>query len=236
MKAVILAGGKGTRLEPLTKVLPKSMLPIGDKVILEILLEQLKRSGIHDVVLAVGNQAGIMRAFFRDGNQFGMNITYSKEASPLGTAGPLLLISDLTEAFLVANGDVLSLMNVIDLIHFHQKQGGICTIATHNRKVNIELGVIEQEDNFQITDYIEKPTLDYKVSMGIYIFEPKVLEYIPKGVYFDFPDLVKKLIDANEKVIGYPYEGYWKDLGTSEDYDQAVNDFDSMRSQFLPGG
>jgi NDP-sugar pyrophosphorylase family protein len=232
LKAVILAGGKGTRLAPYTRVFPKSMLPIGDKVILEILLEQIKRAGIKDVVMAVGNLSGIMRAFFQDGKNYHLNISYSHESKPLGTAGPLALIPELTETFLVSNGDVLTQLDIGELIRFHTEQKSICTIAVHTRKVHIELGVIEQNNSHEITDYIEKPTLDYKVSMGIYVFEPMALSYIPPGEYFDFPHLVKKLLNAGERVVGYPYNGYWKDLGTPEDYEQATLDYEKMRAQF----
>ena len=237
MKAVILAGGKGTRLAPYTYVLPKPMMPVGDKAILEIMLRQMKRAGVDQVVLAVGHLAGLMHAFFQDGAQYDLDINYSYETKPLGTAGPLALIDGLSEPFLVTNGDVLTLLNIADFIRFHQEQGGICTIAMHERKLHIDLGVIEQNNgDYVVTGYVEKPTLDYKVSMGMYIFDPKVLEYIPKDVYLDFPDLIHKLMAAGERVIGYPYSGYWMDLGNPEDYAQANRDFDSMRSQFLPEG
>ena len=236
MKAIILAGGRGTRLAPYTYVLPKPMMPIGDRAILEILLRQMKRAGINQVVLTVGHLAGLMQAFFQDGQQFDLDITYSFEPKPLGTAGPLALVPDLDNTFLVSNGDVLTLLDINDFSEFHHQHGGICTIATHERKHYVDLGVIEQnDDDFAITGYIEKPTLDYKVSMGLYIFEPEVLQYIPKDEYLDFPDLVLKLIEAGEHVIGYPYTGYWMDLGNPEDYTQATNDFNKMRNQFLPG-
>ena len=236
MKAVILAGGRGTRLAPYTYVLPKPMMPIGDRTILEILLRQMKRAGINQVVLTVGHLAGLMQAFYQDGQQFDLDITYSFEPKPLGTAGPLALVPDLNNTFLVSNGDILTLLDINDFTEFHHQHGGICTIATHERKHHVDLGVIEQnDDEFLITGYIEKPTLDYKVSMGLYIFEPEVLQYIPKDEYLDFPDLVLKLIEAGEHVIGYPYTGYWMDLGNPEDYTQATNDFNKMRTQFLPG-
>ena len=236
MKAIILAGGRGTRLAPYTYVLPKPMMPVGDIAILEILLRQMKRSGINQVVLTVGHLAGLMQAFFQDGQQFDLDITYSFEPKPLGTAGPLALVPALDETFLVSNGDVLTLLDINDFIQFHRQEGGICTIAMHERQVKIDLGVIERNSNdYLVTNYIEKPTLDYCVSMGLYIFEPTVLNYIPKGDYLDFPDLVHKLLNAGEKVIGYPYKGYWMDLGNPEDYAQANHDFQNMREQFLPG-
>jgi len=236
LKAVILAGGRGTRLAPYTYVLPKPMMPIGDRAILEVLLRQMKRAGINQVVLTVGHLAGLMQAFFQDGQQLDLDITYSLEAKPLGTAGPLALVPDLDKTFLVSNGDVLTLLDINDFFNFHRQQGGICTIAMHERKHQVDLGVIEQNhDNFLVTGYIEKPTLDYKVSMGLYIFEPEILDYIPKDEYLDFPDLILKLIEAGERVIGYPCDDYWMDLGNPEDYARATNDFNKMRAQFLPG-
>lgn len=235
MKSVILAGGKGTRLAPYTYVLPKPMMPIGDKAILEILLRQMKRAGVNHVTLAVGHLAGLMQAFFQDGAQYDLDITYSYETKPLGTAGPLANISGLDQTFLVSNGDVLTLLNIAELVKFHKDQGSICTIAMHERQVHIDLGVIEQNNGeYVVTGYVEKPTLNYRVSMGLYVFEPKVLEYIPQGEYLDFPTLVKTLIANGERVLGFPYSGYWMDLGNPEDYNQACKDFKSMRSQFLP--
>ncbi|HOG57879.1 MAG TPA: sugar phosphate nucleotidyltransferase [Anaerolineaceae bacterium] len=235
MRAVILAGGRGTRLAPYTYVLPKPMMPIGDKAILEILLRQMKRAGINHVVLTVGHLAGLMRAFFQDGQQYDLDITYSYEATPLGTAGPLALVPNLDKTFMVSNGDVLTLLDFNDFINFHHEQGGICSIAMHKHKVHIDLGVVEQNNgDYVITGYVEKPTLDYRVSMGVYIFEPRVLDYIPKNEYLDFPDLVKTLLANGERVIGYPFNGYWRDLGNPGDYTQACLDFDQMRSLFLP--
>lgn len=235
MKAIILAGGRGTRLAPYTYVIPKPMMPVGDKAILEILLQQIKRAGIDQVVLTVGHLAGLMQAFFQDGGRYDLDITYSFEPKPLGTAGPLALIPNLDEPFLVCNGDVLTLLNISDLVSFHRQQEGICTIAMHERQFKVDLGIIIQDhDDYSVTDYVEKPTLDYKVSMGIYVFEPRVLDFIPKDEYLDFPGLVHKLISANERVVGYPYSGYWMDLGNPDDYAQANRDFENMRNQFLP--
>lgn len=235
MKAVILAGGKGTRLAPYTQVLPKPLMPIGDMPILEVILRQIKMAGIKDVVLTVGHLSELLRAFFQDGSRLGLDISYSYEDSPLGTAGPVAFVPDLNETFLVTNGDVLSTLRLDELFRFHKEQGAMATIATHHRSVKIDLGVIQWNGNAEIKGYIEKPSYDYSVSMGIYVFEPEVLSYIPKGKYYDFPELVKKLIQAGEKVVGYQFDGYWQDLGRPDDYMSATQDFDSMRSQFLPG-
>ena len=235
MKAVILAGGKGARLAPYTKVLPKPLMPIGDMPILEVILRQIKLAHITDVVLTVGHLSELLRTFFQDGSRLGLNITYSYEDSPLGTAGPVAFVPDLDETFLVTNGDVLSTLPLDQLIKFHKDQNAIATIATHHRSIKIDLGVIQWDGDARITGYIEKPSYDYSVSMGIYVFEPSVLSYIPKGKYYDFPELVKTLIEAGEKVVGYRFDGYWQDLGRPDDYESAAQDFDSMRSQFLPG-
>jgi NDP-sugar pyrophosphorylase family protein len=234
MKAVVLAGGKGTRLAPYTHIIPKPMMPIGDKAILEVMLYQMRRAGITDVILTVGHLAGLMRAFFRDGSHLGLNIRYSFEDHPLGTAGPLGLIDGLDEAFFVCNGDVLTTLDLVELINFHRNNHGVATIASHIRQVHIDLGVIEINGDHTIIGYQEKPTIDYLASMGIYIFEPLVLRYISKGQYLDFPDLIKTLVSDKQKVVAYPFQGYWEDLGRADDYEQANIDFEEMRPQFLP--
>lgn len=234
MKAVVLAGGKGTRLAPYTRIIPKPMMPIGDKAILEIMLHQMHRAGIDEVILTVGHLAGLMRAYFQDGSHLGIHIQYSIEDHPLGTAGPLGLIDDLDETFMVCNGDVLTTLNMRELIDFHKNNQGMATIASHQRQVHIDLGVIQVNGDHTIVGYQEKPTVDYLVSMGIYIFEPTVMKYIQKGQYLDFPDLIKILITDKKKVVAFPFNGYWEDLGRADDYEQANTDFERMRSQFLP--
>ena len=234
MKAVILAGGKGARLAPFTKILPKPLMPLDDMPILEVLLRQLKHAGIKDVVITVGHLAALMRTYFLDGREFGLNITYSYEDTPLGTAGPLALVPDLNKTFFVMNGDVLTTLDFMELFRFHGAHKAMATIAAHRKTVKIDLGVLQHDpDSFDLTGYIEKPSYEYVVSMGIYVFEPDVLRYIPKNQYLDFPDLVLKMIAAGEKVVHFPYDGYWKDLGRADDYEQAAQDFTNMRRQFL---
>jgi NDP-sugar pyrophosphorylase family protein len=234
LKAVVLAGGKGTRLAPYTHILPKPLMPIGDMPILEVMLKQMKRAGITDVTLTVGHLANLLRTFFMDGRQWGLNISYSYEEDPLGTAGPLSLIKGLDSTFLVTNGDVLTTLDLKELVAFHKSRGGIATIAVHQRQVKIDLGVVEWDRNKNIGGYIEKPVYDYTVSMGIYIFEPDVMKYIPFNMYLDFPELVLKMLAAGEKIVGYAFDGYWMDLGRPDDYAQAAEDFASMREKFLP--
>ena len=234
MKAIVLAGGRGTRLAPYTHILPKPLMPIGDMPILEVMLRQMKRAGIRDVVLTVGHLAQLLHTFFADGSQWGMNISYSYEAEALGTAGPLSLVQGLDSTFLVTNGDVLTTLDLKELLAFHKAQGGAATIAVHRRQVRVDLGVVQWDGDHRISGYIEKPVYDYTVSMGIYVFEPIVMKFISFNQYLDFPDLVLKMIASGEKVVGYTFDGYWMDLGRPDDYTQAVEDFSGMRAQFLP--
>ena len=234
MRAVVLAGGKGTRLAPYTTILPKPLMPIGDMPILEVLLRQMKRAGINHAVLTVGHLASLLQAYFGNGAQWDLDITYSHEEAPLGTAGPIALVQGLDKTFLVTNGDVLTTLDIKKLITFHKQKGGIATIAAHRRQVKIDLGVIQWDGDERVSGYIEKPTTDYTVSMGIYVFEPRILDYIPVGQYLDFPDLILKLIASGETVSGYVFDGYWMDLGRPDDYTQANQDFYNMKEQFLP--
>ncbi len=233
MKAVILAGGKGTRLRPYTKILPKPLMPIGDMPILEVILRQMKQAGVDEVILTVGHLAELLRAFFNSGERYGLKINYSLEDKPLGTAGPLSLVEGLDDTFMVANGDVLTALRFQDLVAAHRASGACATIAMHERHVRVDLGVIQCDGGDKVIDYIEKPTYDFRVSMGIYVFEPHVLSYIPHNEYLDFPNLIQKLLAHGEPVNGYPFEGYWQDLGRADDYEQAVEDFEQMREVFL---
>jgi len=235
MKAVILAGGKGSRLAPYTKVIPKPLMPIGDMPILEVLLHQIKRAGVDEVVLSVGHMSSLLQAFFQEGQHIGVRIRYSPEDQPLGTAGPLALIEGLDDTFLVMNGDVLTTLDFQALVEFHKKSQAQVTIAMYNREVKIDLGVLQLNGGQEVVGYIEKPTYGFQVSMGVYVFEPTVLKYIPPAQYLDFPTLILRLIEAGERVVGYPFCGYWQDLGRPDDYEQAILDFEDMREQFLNG-
>jgi NDP-mannose synthase len=233
MKAVVLAGGRGTRLAPYTKILPKPLMPVGDMPILEILLRQMRRYNVDEVSLSVGHMAELLRAFFQNGERLGLKINYSYEEQPLGTAGPISLIQNLDETFLVLNGDVLTTLNMQELVDYHRKKGAIATIAAHTRDIHVDLGVICTNDDFEITGYIEKPTYNLYVSMGIYIFEPRVLSYIKYNEYLNLPDLILRLIGAGERVASFPFDGYWMDLGRIDDYERAVNDFETIKPQIL---
>lgn len=235
MRAVILAGGKGTRLAPYTTVLPKPLMPIGDMPILEVVIRQLARHGFKDVTLAVGHLAELVMAYCGDGSKFGIKIGYSREDEPLGTAGPISLIPDLNDTFLVMNGDLLSTLDYSAMWKHHQERGAIATLASYRRDIKIDLGVIESQDGW-VKDYIEKPTYHYGVSTGIYIFEPGILNYIERGSHLDLPELVLRLLRSDQKVNLFNFDGYWLDIGRHDDYDTAMEEFNAHRADFLPVG
>jgi NDP-mannose synthase len=203
--------------------------------ILEVVLRQLKAAGIDHVTMAVGHLAELLQAFFKDGAHLGLKIDYSVEETPLGTAGPLTLIPGLEGTFLMMNGDILTDLDYGDLLRFHRERGVLATIATYVRAVKIDFGVIEADEANELTDYIEKPELQYKVSMGIYIFESAILNYLEPGQRLDFPDLIKMLIARGKAVASYPFSGYWLDMGRPDDYARAVEEFEARRDNFLPG-
>ena len=225
MKAVILAGGKGTRLKPYTTVFPKPLMPIGEKPILEIIVRQLKAQGFDEIIIATGYQAELIMNFFGDGGKYGVKIKYSREDKPLGTAGTLALVkNDLKETFLLMNGDVLSDIDYSDLVKYHKKGKSIATIALKKSDVYVDFGVIDIDKGSNLKKYTEKPTLGYLVSMGICVFEPEILTYIKPNQKLDFPDLMQQLIAKGKTVKGYIHDGYWLDIGRPEDYEQANTD------------
>lgn len=234
MRAVILAGGKGTRLAPYTVAFPKPLMPLGDVPILEIVVRQLKHYGFTHVTMAVGHLSELIQAFFGDGSKYGLAIDYSREDRPLGTAGPLKRIADLPENFLVMNGDLLTDLDYADLMRRHREQGNDATIGCYKKQVKIDLGVLERDGDGRIVDYKEKPTLGYEVSMGVYAFSRGVLAHVPDS-YFDFPDLVLELIRRGRPIRGYAFEGLWLDIGRADDYGKAIETFERERKRFLPG-
>jgi NDP-sugar pyrophosphorylase family protein len=233
LQAVVLAGGKGSRLRPYTAVLPKPLMPIGDYPILEVVIRQLKKFGFRTIILAVGHHSELFNAFFGNGEKWGVDIQYSFEDKPLGTAAPLRRISNLDETFLMMNGDILTDLRLDDLMEFHKAQGAMMTIAMHKRAVEIDYGTLECNDQGILLDYKEKPLLNYNVSMGIYILSRKVVSFIPEEGPFDFPDLVTALIKDSKKVVCYSKESYWLDIGRPNDYQIAIDDFEKMKEEFL---
>ncbi len=238
-RAVILAGGKGTRLRPYTTVLPKPLMPIGDRPVLDIIVRQLKAHGFQRITIATGHLAELIEAFFRDGSAYGIPIDYYREQEPLGTVGALALIDGLDgeDDVLVMNGDVLTDIDYGALLERHHASDSVATIATKVRHVQISLGVLrfaDDGDSTRLTGYDEKPAIDYTASMGVYCFAPRALKHIEAGERIDFPDLVLRLIAAGEIVRAWPSEDYWLDIGRHEDYEQAQEEFESVRSRLIP--
>lgn len=233
MHAVILAGGKGTRLKPYTSFIPKPLVPVGERPILEILLSRLQKAGVKNITICLNHFAEIIQAFFGSGDKFGLKITYSREELPLGTVAPITLIKKLPENFLVMNGDLLTDMNFRDLYNFHIAKKSILTVASFQRKQKIDFGVLDIDHLKNILiDFKEKPEYSYNVSMGIYVMNKKVVDLIPKNIPFGFDNLLLKMLMEEFPVHIFPYSGYWLDIGRPEDYDKA-NEEIHLINQFL---
>jgi NDP-sugar pyrophosphorylase family protein len=221
MTAVILAGGKGTRLAPYTSVLPKPLMPLGGQAILEIVVKQLERANFRRIVLCVGYLAHLIVAVLQNGGGREARIDYVKEEFELGTAGSLRLVTQLHSTFVALNGDVLTDLDLRRLVEHHTEAGNVLTIAVHRRTHKADYGVLRLDDEQRVITYDEKPEETLHVSMGVYVLEPLVLDFIPEG-HFDFPELVQALLDAGERVGAYPYDGLWLDIGRHEDYQRAA--------------
>ncbi len=201
-------------------------MPIQDKPILEIVIERLRQAGIQEIIIGTGHLSELLQAFFGDGRKFGVNITYSREDEPLGTAGPLNLVREqLTETFLVMNGDILTDIDYPDLIDFHTKERSIVTVALSQRDVDIDFGVVTLDTENRLLEWREKPVIEYLVSTGIYLFEPEALDALPAAGFFNLPDLIVRLAGEGKKVKGYRHHGYWLDIGRAEDYAKACEDY-----------
>lgn len=234
MRAVILAGGKGTRLRPYTTVLPKPLVPVGERPILELIIRQLAAAGFDSVDFCVGHLGELIKAYFEQGPGAldGMRINYIWEDEPLGTAGALRLLDPPTDDFLVMNGDILTDLDYGEVVRYHREREAAMTIATYRKSVSLALGVIEGEGG-SVTGFIEKPTLNYEVSMGIYIYSPRALAMIPPG-RFDFPDLVHRLLESGETVAAYHFDGAWFDIGTRDEHEHAVIAYEDAPQRFEP--
>lgn len=231
--AVILAGGKGARLRPFTLTIPKPLLPLGDVPILEVVLQQLARAGIQRVVLALGHMAHLFIASVGDGSRFGLQIEFCQEEEPLGTAGPLRQVPALEDHFLVMNGDLLTTLDYQELFERHLRTGAAATIAIHQREVRIDYGVVTPSADSLLAEYVEKPVLPYFVSMGVNVLAKSALDFIPPGERFDIPQLMLALKAAGKKVVCYPTDCYWQDIGRFDDYQQASADFTADPARFL---
>jgi len=234
MKAVILAGGKGTRLAPYTTVLPKPLMPIGEMPIIEVVIRQLVAHGLADITLAVGHLAELIMAYCGDGSRFGASICYSREPEPLGTAGPLALIPGLDEPFLVMNGDLLTILDYSAMIASHRRSGADATMAIHPKTVRIDLGVINTDEQGRLREYLEKPEYHYQISCGIYVFSPIVRSFLHPGTPLDLPDLLRTMVADGKTVMTFPIAGEWLDIGRPEDYAYASSIFTDNRALFLP--
>jgi NDP-mannose synthase len=228
VRAVILAGGRGRRLEPYTSVLPKPLMPVGDRAIVEVIVDRLVEFGITDITLCVGYLAHLIEALF-NGRPRGARMTYVHEDAPLGTAGPLRLVEKLDRTFLVMNGDLLTDLRFDELVDLHRRAGNVVTIATHERRQVIDYGVLhtEQGESPRLVAYDEKPEQALTVSMGVYVMEPEVLDLIPASGYFDFPQLVQRLLDEGRTVGTFPFSGVWLDIGRRDDYERVLEQWQS---------
>jgi NDP-sugar pyrophosphorylase family protein len=233
IRVIILAGGKGARLKPYTTVFPKPLMPIGDMPILEVVLRQLKSFGFRKITLSVNHLADLIQTFFKDGRSLGLDITYCMEDKPLGTAGSISLVEDITEYFLVMNGDLLTTLDYGAMIRSHISSGAAATIGVFPREVKIDFGVLDIDSQGQLVDYREKPRYEYLVSMGVNAFQKSVLEFIPKKQYLDIPTLMLNLKNAGKQVMTFRSECEWLDIGRPDDYEQAVKLFDEAKHRYL---
>jgi len=236
MMAVILAGGRGTRLRPLTVTVPKPLLPLGDESILEIVLAQLQAAGFQRVVITLGHMARLFAAVIGDGSRWGMRVDFVFEEEPLGTAGPLRAVADLDDDFLVMNGDVLTTIDYRQLFAFHRQRQALGTIAVTQRTVHIDYGVITAAPDAKLAYYHEKPSIHYAVSMGVNVLSRQCLEYVPAGRRFDMPELMMAMHQKEQRVFCYLTDCYWQDIGRMEDYDAACADYQKDPQRFrVPG-
>ncbi|MCA9441938.1 MAG: nucleotidyltransferase family protein [Candidatus Omnitrophica bacterium] len=236
-QAVILAGGKGSRLAPFNTVLPKPLMPLGDYSILEIVLRQLDRAGFAEAVIATGHLSEIIQAFCASlEERLQIKIRIHREKEPQGTIGPLREIPDLAEDFLLMNGDILTTLDFPEILDLRRREKTLAALAIGERDHTIDFGILRLDPDGAVAEYREKPTLKDWVSLGVYALSKEVLQWIPKEGRFDFPDLVHLLLEGNRRIATYPFDGYWKDIGRLEDYEAAKVEFLENPNQFLGEG
>lgn len=228
-RAVILAGGKGTRLKPYTVNIPKPLVPIGEMPILEIIIRQLAKAGFDHITLTVNHLAELIRTFCGDGSKWGVKIDYSLESKPLSTMGPLKLINNLPENFLVMNGDVLTNLNFADFFEEHVKEKNIFTISAFTREDKVDYGVLQTDAGNNLIHFLEKPVNKYNVSMGVYMANKEILDYIPKNEFYGFDHLMLDLIKHAKPAKVKVFSGYWMDIGRPDDYEKATKDMEENR-------
>lgn len=233
VRVVILAGGKGTRLKPYTTIFPKPLMPLGEMPILEVVLRQLKSAGFEKITISVNHKAHLIQTFFNNGSQLGLDLSYCEEDEPLGTAGSLSIVKNLTENFLVMNGDLLTTIDYAAMVRAHIDSGATATIGAFPREVKIDFGVLGVNQNGELQNYREKPTYRYLVSMGVNVFNRSTLEFIPDGQYLDMPKLMMNLREAGKSVLTYSSNCEWLDIGRADDYETAVEEFQRSRDKYL---
>ncbi|HEX2053868.1 MAG TPA: sugar phosphate nucleotidyltransferase [Actinomycetota bacterium] len=235
LRAVVLAGGRGTRLAPYTMLFPKPLIPIGDLPILEIVLRQLRWYGCSEALVSVGHLAPLIETYLTTrGPIEGLAIDYLRESKPLGTAGALSMVPSVDEDLLVVNGDVLTALDYSEVVRHHREQGAALTIGVHPIEQQIELGVLTIAPSGDVVGYVEKPVTRHECSMGVYVCSPEVVREIEPDQPLDFPDLVLELISRGKKVSAYRTDCYWVDIGREDQYRRASEEFPSMRAVLLP--
>jgi len=229
MRAIILAGGKGTRLRPYTTLIPKPLVPLGGKYsILEIIIMQLKDSGFTHITLAVNHLSQLIMAYFGDGTRLGVKLDYSLEEGELSTIGPLTLIDDLPENFIVMNGDILCDINYKNFFQEHVRQRSKVSVSAFKRHVKIDFGVLRYNQTGLLEKFEEKPEYDFDVSMGIYCLNRSVISKLHRGQKYGFDDLMNDSLANNQAINICPFQGYWLDIGRPDDYEYADENFEEL--------
>lgn len=237
MQAILMAGGRGTRLRPYTAVLPKPLVPVGEISIIEMVLRQLKHHGFEQIIVSVGYKAELIMAVVGDGTRFGLTVRYQHEDKPLGTVGALAQIPDLDDDFLVMNGDICTDLDFAAILGDHGRSGAVATVGTYRRTEKIELGVMELDAaQTRITGFQEKPVYEFHVAMGVNAFSRRVVDHIPAGEPFGFDQLLLKLLAQEIPVRSYHFDGRWLDIGRPDDYDEMYLLFQENPGAFLPTG
>lgn len=231
MQAVIMAGGQGVRLFPYTSVIPKPLLPLDDTPIIEIIIKQLVNHGFPRISIATGYLGNLLQAYLGDGSKYGVSLDYSFEKKPMGTIAPLKLIKNPASTILAMNADLLTDLNFRELVEYHRDHDAIVTIGMYPKKIKSEYGVIETNGGNELKAIKEKPEISMNVNMGIYAFSSRIIDYIPEDEPVDLPDLINRLVAEGEKVVGYPFDGYWLDIGQHVDYDRALHEFTQKRGE-----
>ena len=232
MRAIILAGGKGTRLRPYTTLIPKPLVPLGGKYsILEIIIMQLAKVGFNHITLAVNHLSQLIMAYFGDGARFGVKLDYSVEEGELSTIGPLTLIDNLPENFLVMNGDILCNLDYREFYNAHVRDGNLISVSAYRRQVKVDFGVLHYDAACHLKKFQEKPTSNFDVSMGIYCIHRSIVEALPRGAAYGFDNLMADGLAQGKQIQIRPFSGYWLDIGRQDDYEYANENFAELSAK-----